>query len=209
MLEKATIARPYAEAAFSQAIDEVKLNEWSVFLDNLKNIVSDEGMIHVIASPKLDQQQLTDFIVDIGAVDVFRTSPKSFRASPKLGQHQSLGFMVNTNALDGSRSAENFIRILVEAERIVLAPEIFTLFEQHRAAAQGISDVNVISAYPLDDNQVADIGDAISKRLAKEVNIETSEDKSLIGGIVIRSGDAVIDASVRGRLKQLNNIFAQ
>lgn len=178
MLEKATIARPYAEAAFSQAIDENKLNEWSGFLDNLKNIVSDEGMTHVIASPKLSQQQLTDFIVDISAVD-------------------------------GFQSAKNFIRILVEAGRIVLAPEIFTLFEQHRAAAQGISDVNVISAYPLDDNQVADIDDAISRRLGKEVNIKTSEDKSLIGGIIIRSGDAVIDASVRGRLKELNSIFAQ
>jgi F-type H+-transporting ATPase subunit delta len=178
MLEKATIARPYAEAAFSQALDESALADWSDFLNKLRIIVSDVNMGKVIGNPKLSEQQLTDFILEICGDGV-------------------------------SQSHKNFVKLLVEAERISLAPEIATLFEQQKAAAEGMSDVSVISAYALDDNQLNAISESISKRLGKKVEIHASEDKDLIGGIVIRAGDAVIDASVKGRLKELNNLFAQ
>lgn len=178
MLEKATIARPYAEAAFAQALEEGKLSDWSNMLGLLSMIVSDNNMRGVINNPKLDNQQLCQFIVDI--------------CGDKL-----------------SKSGENFVKVLIEAERIGLASEVFSLFEQKRAAAEGISDVDVISAYPLDDAQVNAISESISKRLGKKVDINTEEDKGLIGGVIIRAGDSVIDASLRGRLKELNNIFAQ
>lgn len=178
MLEKATIARPYANAAFDQAIDEGKLSEWSAMLNLLSVIVSDENMSHIIDNPKLSSEQLYQFIADVGG-DKF------------------------------SQAGKNFIRVLIDAERIQLASQVFELFEQKRAAAEGISDVDVVSAYPLDDAQVSSISESISKRLGKKVDINTEEDKELIGGVIIRAGDSVIDASVRGRLKELNSIFAQ
>ena len=178
MLEKATIARPYANAAFDQAIDEGKLSDWSAMLNLLGVIVSDSNMSQVINNPKLSSEALYQFIADIGG-DKF------------------------------SQAGKNFIRILIDAERIGLAAEIFTIFEKKRAAAEGISDVDVISAYPLDDAQVNVISDSISKRLGKKVDINTDEDKDLIGGVIIRAGDSVIDASIRGRLKELNSLFAQ
>jgi F-type H+-transporting ATPase subunit delta len=178
MLEKATIARPYANAAFDQAIDESKLSEWSVMLNLLSVIVSDDNMSAVINNPSLSNEALYQFFADIGG-DKF------------------------------SQSGKNFIRVLIDAERIDLAAEVFELFEQKRAAAEGISDVDVISAYPLDDAQVSAISESISKRLGKKVDINTEEDKDLIGGVIIRAGDSVIDASLRGRLKELNSVFAQ
>jgi len=178
MLEKATIARPYANAAFDQAIEEGKLSDWSVMLNLLNVIVSDENMHGVINNPKLTSEQLTQFIVDI--------------CGDKL-----------------SKTGKNFVSALVDAERISLAAEIFNLFEQKRAAAEGISEVDVVSAYALDDAQVSAISESISKRLGKKVDINTDEDKELIGGVIIRAGDSVVDASLRGRLKELNNIFAQ
>ena len=178
MLEKATIARPYANAAFDQAIEEGKLSDWSAMLNLLGVIVSDSNMNQVINNPKLSNEQLYQFIADIGG-DKF------------------------------NQAGKNFIRILIDAERIGLAAEIFTIFENKRAAAEGISEVDVISAYPLDDAQVNAISDSISKRLGKKVDVNTDEDKDLIGGVIIRAGDSVIDASLRGRLKELNSLFAQ
>ncbi len=178
MLEKATIARPYAEAAFSQALDEGALGDWSVFLGNLKLVVGDENMRHVITNPRLNEQQLADLIIELCGEAV-------------------------------SQSHKNFVKIIVDAERISLAPEIAGLFEQHKAAAEGMSEVDVISAFTLDDSQLSAISDAIAKRLGKKIDINAKEDKDLIGGIVIRAGDAVIDASVKGRLKELTNLFAQ
>jgi F-type H+-transporting ATPase subunit delta len=178
MLEKATIARPYANAAFDQAIDESKLGEWSAMLKLLSVIVSDGSMKAVINNPKLNSEALYQFIADIGG-DNF------------------------------SQSGKNFIRILIDSERIGLATEVFELFEQKRAVAEGISEVDVVSAYPLDDAQVSAISESISKRLAKKIDVNTEEDKDLIGGVIIRVGDSVIDASLRGRLKELNSVFAQ
>ena len=178
MLEKATIARPYANAAFEQALEEGKLAEWSDSLNLLGVIISDENMSGVINNPKLSSDGLYQFIIDI--------------AGDKLTQ-----------------SAKNFIRILIDAERIGLASEVFNIFEQMKAAAEGISEVDVISAYPLDDAQVSSISESISKRLGKKIDVNTEEDKDLIGGVVIRAGDSVIDASLRGRLKELNSVFAQ
>jgi len=178
MLEKATIARPYAEAAFAQALEEGKLSDWSAMLSLLNAIVSDEQMGGVISNPKLTSEQLGQFVIDI--------------AGDKL-----------------SKTGKNFVSILIDAERIGLATEIFNLFEQKRAAAEGISDVDVISAYPLDDAQINTVSESISKRLGKKIDINTEDDKDLIGGVIIRAGDSVVDASLRGRLKELNNIFAQ
>lgn len=177
MLEKATIARPYAEAAFSQALDEGTLSEWSVFLNNLKLVIADSNMRSVLNSPKLNDEQLSDFIIEVCAGE--------------------------------TASHRNFIRLLVQAERIALAPEVSELFEHSKSAAEGMSDVEVISAYALDETQLNAISTTIAKRLGKKVEIIASEDKDLIGGVIIRAGDAVVDASVRGRLKDLTNIFAQ
>ena len=178
MLEKATIARPYAEAAFAHALEEGKLSDWSAMLEQLNVVVSDANMHGVINNPKLSSEQLHQFIVDI--------------CGDKL-----------------SNTGKNFVRILIDAERIGLAVEIFSIFEQKRAAAEGISEVDVISAYPLDDAQISAISESISKRIGKKVDINTEEDIDLIGGVIIRAGDSVIDASLRGRLKELNSVFAQ
>ena len=178
MLEKATIARPYANAAFDQAIEEGKLSEWSSMLNLLSVIVSDENMRGVINNPKLSSEQLHQFIADI--------------CGDKL-----------------SKTGNNFTKVLVDAERIGLAAEIFNLFEQKRSAAEGISEVDVISAYALDDAQINAISESISKRLSKKIDINTEEDNDLIGGVIIRAGDSVVDASLRGRLKELNSVFAQ
>jgi len=67
----------------------------------------------------------------------------------------------------------------------------------------------VISAYALDDAQINAISESISKRLSKKIDINTDVDNDLIGGVIIRAGDSVVDASLRGRLKELNSIFAQ
>ena len=67
----------------------------------------------------------------------------------------------------------------------------------------------MISAYALDDAQINAISESISKRLSKKIDINTKEDIDLIGGVIIRVGDSVVDASLRGRLKELNSVFAQ
>lgn len=99
----------------------------------------------------------------------------------------------------------NLVTLLVQAGRLQYAPSIKNRYEQLRADAEGKVDVEVVTAYSLDRQQQDSIAGTISARLGKQVNIRTSVDESLIGGAVIRAGDSIIDASLRGRLTRMRN----
>ena len=174
MLEKTTIARPYAQAVFELAEDSGKTAEWSTALDLLQRIVADAQMRLLLNNPKVSHQQLQDLVIDIGAGSFFPL-------------------------------AKNFIKVLVSADRLQYATQIAQLFEAKRADAEGRVDVEVSSAYELDQVQQDDIARGMSARLGTKVSISVIVDESLIGGAVIRAGDSVIDASLRGRLRELSN----
>ena len=126
-------------------------------------------------------------------------------ANPKVsrGQLQDLVFEVCGDGL--SDLGRNLVKVLVQAGRLQYASSVKDQYEQMRAAAEGKVEVEVVTAYSLDDQQQAGIAATISERLGKQVNIKTSVDETLIGGAVIRAGDSIIDASLRGRLNELGN----
>ncbi len=177
MIENATIARPYAQAAFEQAQEEGALAQWSEMLETLSNIVSDAQMRSLIHNPKLSKERLSQLVLDI--------------CGSKF-----------------SRTGSNFVRILVDAGRLSIASKIFEMFEDERSDAEGAAEVYVITAYPLTVEQKAKITEVMARRLGKKVEVISEVDESLIGGAVMRSGDSVIDASISGRLQDLNNVLA-
>nr|VFK45653.1 MAG: F-type H+-transporting ATPase subunit delta [Candidatus Kentron sp. TC]VFK49343.1 MAG: F-type H+-transporting ATPase subunit delta [Candidatus Kentron sp. TC]VFK53350.1 MAG: F-type H+-transporting ATPase subunit delta [Candidatus Kentron sp. TC] len=101
-----------------------------------------------------------------------------------------------------SKTGENFVRVLGEAGRMGIIQEISELFEKELDSFKNRSRVKVISAYPLTSAYEEVIKVAMTKRLGREVLLSVVIDKSLIGGVVIRVGDVVIDISLRGRLTQ-------
>lgn len=130
-------------------------------------------------------------------------------ANPKVSREQlrDLVFDVCGDGLDGP--GRNLARLLVQGNRLQYAQDIKTRYEQMRAAAEGKVDVEVVTAYPLDGQQQAGIAESIAERLGRQVNIKTAVDEALIGGAVIRAGDSIIDASLRGRLTELRNELAR
>jgi F-type H+-transporting ATPase subunit delta len=102
-----------------------------------------------------------------------------------------------------SPSGANLVRVLVENRRVDALPQIAKRYEAARSELEGRRQVQVISAYKMTAAQQKNLAKAVSARLGKEVELEASIDKSLIGGVIIRAGDTVIDASMRGRLALL------
>ncbi len=100
---------------------------------------------------------------------------------------------------------ENLVRLLQENRRITLLPEIAHQFEKLKADAQGRVDAEVVSAFEVEPAQMKSISEALKKKLSREINLTSRVDKSLVGGVIIRAGDLVIDGSVRGRLRALAN----
>ena len=100
-------------------------------------------------------------------------------------------------------SAKLFLQALAEHNRLPLLPEVLTQFEELKAKEEESIDVEVLSAFELTETQVEEIKSTLNKRFDKQINIESSVDKTLIGGAIIRAGDLVIDGSARGKLTKL------
>ena len=103
---------------------------------------------------------------------------------------------------------DNFVRLLVENRRLVLLPEIAAMYEALRADAEKALEVTVASAFELSDAQKQKITDGLTKRMNRKITLKCLTDKQLLGGIVIRAGDKVIDGSVRTRLGEMANALA-
>jgi len=129
--------------------------------------------------------------------------------NPKVSHDQLTGIVLDLCGDRLNEKGRNFVHILVASRRLSVAGEIHRLYEEHKAEAEGVAGVEVISAYPLEDSQREQIKQIMTRRLGKKIEITTHVDQSLIGGAVIRAGDSVIDASLKGRLQQLGNIFAE
>lgn len=102
-----------------------------------------------------------------------------------------------------AEAQQRFVRVLADNERLAVLPEIATAFEALRNAHEGVVDAVVSSAYPLSEAQLATIVETLEQKYSARVKVAVKVDADLIGGVSIRVGDEVIDASVRGKLAQL------
>jgi len=102
-----------------------------------------------------------------------------------------------------SVQVRNFIAILASNKRLALLPPVYELFAQYKANREKTIDVEVVSAFDLADGVRDRLALALGRKLERQVNVQTSTDSNLLGGVVIKAGDLVIDGSVRGKLDKL------
>ena len=104
-------------------------------------------------------------------------------------------------------SGQNLIRVMAENGRLNALPDVLEQFIHLRAVSEATAEVDVISAAALSEQQLAKISAAMEKRLSRKVKLNCKIDKSVMAGVIIRSGDMVIDGSVRGRLERLADVL--
>jgi F-type H+-transporting ATPase subunit delta len=97
----------------------------------------------------------------------------------------------------------NFVRVLVEAERIALLPQISALFDTLKDEAEATAKAVIESAFELTDAQVAELRAALEKRFGKKIETSVIVDPGLIGGARVTVGDAVLDGSVQAKLQAM------
>ena len=124
-------------------------------------------------------------------------------SSPSYTAQQQAATLIEIcgDALD--QKGQNFLSVLSENRRLQLLPEISLQFDVLKANREKAVDVELVAAHELDAEQQQKLGEALSAKLERKVNMQVSLDKSLLGGAVIRAGDTVIDGSIRGRLAKL------
>jgi len=123
--------------------------------------------------------------------------------NPKLtaADKASLVLSVCGDKLD--RLGANFIRLVVEADRVELLPYISALFETLKDDTDGVAKARIDSAFALTDAQLAELTAALEKHFARKIEATVNVDPALIGGARITVGDTVIDASVEAQLQAM------
>ena len=104
---------------------------------------------------------------------------------------------------DATPEARNLAHLLIERQRVGLIPDIVEAFNEALLAERGIVVADVTTAEPLDDAMQAEVRERIGAMVGKKVQLRMHTDPEIIGGLVARIGDQVIDGSVQTRLRRL------
>ena len=103
----------------------------------------------------------------------------------------------------------NFLKLLAERHRMPVLFRIRRDFDEHWAEEHKLLPVSVTSAVELDDKLVKDIGKRIEEQTGRDVDLASNVDPYVLGGLVVRVGNMVLDASVRNRLEKLRKQVAR
>lgn len=179
MAENKTIARPYARAVFSMAQQSQQVAEWNAVLVLLAQIIAEANVKSLVEDPKISDQQVITLIAELVA-QVYTE------------QAHALGELLH-----------NFIALLCSSRRLFVLPEIVEVYQALVAESEKQIRASVYSATELDEQQQQRIANALQQRFNSKVDIQYQIDESLLGGVMIRSGNWVMDGSVKGKLARL------
>ena len=120
--------------------------------------------------------------------------------NPKLTapDKASLVLSIAGDRLDAS--GRNFVRVLIDADRFGVLPQIRALFEALKNDTDGVSKARIDTAFPLTAAQEADLKAALEKRFGRKIETTVNVDPALGGGARITVGDTVIDGTIAAQL---------
>jgi len=124
--------------------------------------------------------------------------------NPRLLPKDLAQFFLNILGSDISAEQQNFVRILVDNDRLDVLSEVCGLFVDLKNAHEGTKEASIASAFPLDADSLNRLVVDLERRFACKIEATVHVDPDLIGGVRIAVGDQVIDASVRGKLAAMS-----
>lgn len=125
--------------------------------------------------------------------------------NPKLTAPDKAALVLSIAGDRLDETGRNFVRVLVDADRIGVLPQIRTLFEALKNNADGVSKARIDTAFPLTDAQAADLKAALEKRFGRKIETTVNVDPALGGGARITVGDTVIDGTIEAQLAAMAN----
>ena len=171
---RASLAGRYASALFDLARDQRQIESVGKSLEALNQALADsKDFNELVTSPLVSREE----------------AGKSFAAlAPQLG-------------LDPVTA--NFLGVLARNGRKSELRNVIRAFRRLAAEHRGETTAEVVTARPLNDDQLAQLRQQLRTRAGRDVNIDAIVDPSLLGGIVVKLGSQQIDASIRTKLNRL------
>ncbi len=175
-MKQIILARRYAKALFAVGKQDGKLDEYNDALQGLNGVfASDSGLEDALTNP-------------LYPIDVREKVMEGIVAS-----------------MDVNKVMGNFLNLLVEKKRAGVLPDIADEFQIMVDEEKNISHGSVVSAVELSKELQAKVQATLEKLTGKTVELTTSVDPSIIGGVIAKVGDLELDGSIRTQLASLKD----
>ena len=140
--------------------------------------------------------ELLRFLCEVAA------DPQAARAldNPKLTAADKAALLLSIGGEHLDATGRSFVKVLVDADRVAVLPQIRALFEALKNDADGVAKARIDSAFPLSDAQLAELKAALEKRFGRKIEATVNVDPTLGGGARITVGDTVIDGTIEAQL---------
>lgn len=169
-----------------------------VYGDALFDVASEEGKIDEIRS---ELGEFADALDSDRDLQVFFFSPYFSSQEKREGIEK---------AIDGaSDEFQNFLALLAEKHRMPAIFRIRRYYDELWAEENKRLEVRLTSAVPLDEAVVNRVGEEIEKQTDRKIDLEADVDEEILGGLVLRVGNMVLDASLREKLNRLRKEVAR
>lgn len=176
MALRGTAGRRYAQAVFDLAKEQGTLDRWLSDLKVLNGLFGNQNAVSTLEDPKLTEEGQRRII----------------------SEHLPKGIV--------SDLALNLLLLLVQRGRVALFPRISDLYQEMYNKEKGLVVADVTTAVPLDADHQKRVADQLSRITGgKTVELRLHEDPRILGGMIARIGDELIDASVATRLADLSD----
>ncbi len=163
----------------------------------------------VAAAQHLDGDAVRAQLNDFAATLEESRDLREFLGNPSLEAADKLKVLDAIAARTGmQRTVRNFVAVLMDHERLDALDEVVAEYKTIADEANGIAEVQIISAKPLADDERNLLRWKAGELAGSDVRVSWSEDAALLGGAVIRVGSQVFDGSVRGQLQQMKEHLA-
>jgi F-type H+-transporting ATPase subunit delta len=168
-----------------------------VYARSLHEVAEKQGKVAVI------REQLGQFADELAGnreLQVFFFSPYFST------QEKTDGLRRGLSGVDETLS--NFLELLIEKHRMPAVLRMRAIFDRITADHEGLLPVEITSAIPVDPATAESLGDRIGKQTGRKVELKANVDPDIIGGLVLRVGNQILDASIRTRLERLRRQVA-
>jgi F-type H+-transporting ATPase subunit delta len=145
--------------------------------------------------------EFADALNDTRELQVFFFSPYFSTAEKVDGLDRTVS--------DADPAVINFLKLLIENHRMPVIFRVRREFDQLWQEENKLLPVQVTSAVELDPATVSQIGDRIAEQTGRKVDLSATVDPDVLGGLVVRVGNSILDASIRNRLEQLRKQVAR
>jgi len=123
--------------------------------------------------------------------------------NPEMGKQQKGDMLIQVLGDKLDEQQQNLVKLMAENGRLSIMPDVRDQFEVARAKAENKVEAEVVSAFELTAQQTDELVNTLKNKLGCDVTLTTTVDESLIGGVVIKAGDTIIDASMKSQLDSL------